>query len=109
MGLGQGVDVQVSDAPQTQAEKTMKSYEGVFAAGAIDRHEVELAGAKEALDVAVEGAEGGGVGEVGLEGANQVVEESLVEVAGVAGATGVESVELVAGEVEGFTVATVDV
>jgi hypothetical protein len=33
----------------------------------------------------------------------------LVEVAGVAGATGVKVVELIAGEVEGFTVAAVDV
>ena len=66
-------------------------------------------GAKEALDVAVKGAEGGRVGEVALEGADEVVEESLVEVAGVAGATGIEGVELVAGEVEGFAVAAVDV
>lgn len=82
MGLGQSVDVQVSDAPQTQAEKTMKSYEGVFAAGAINGYEVELSSAEEAFDVTVKGAEGGRVGEVGLEGADQVVEEGLVAVAG---------------------------
>ena len=66
-------------------------------------------GAKEAFDVAVEGAEGGGVGEVGLEGANQVVEEGLVEVAGVAGATGVKIVKLIAKHASGVLGATLKV
>lgn len=82
--------------------------EGVFAAGTVDGDKVELASAEEALDVAMEGAEGGGVVEVGLEGADEVVEEGVVEVAGVAGATGVEVVKFVARKVKGFAVTAVD-
>jgi hypothetical protein len=55
--------------------------------------------------MAVKGAEGGRVGEVGLEGADQVVEESWV----VSGAAGIERIELVTGHASGVLGATLKV
>jgi hypothetical protein len=79
------VKVDLAFSPVGAGGEDDEVLEGVFAAGAINGHKIELAGAKEALNMAVKGAEGGRVGEVGLEGADQVVEESWVEVAGVSG------------------------
>ncbi|MBD2106839.1 hypothetical protein [Nodosilinea sp. FACHB-13] len=48
------VEVDLAFGPVGAGRKDDEVLEGVFAAGAVDRDEVELAGAKEALDVAVQ-------------------------------------------------------
>lgn len=52
----------------------------------------------------MQGAEGDSISKVVVEGTDKLVEESVVEVAGIAGMTGVEIVELIPREVEGITV-----
>jgi hypothetical protein len=67
----------------------------LLAASSVNGDEIQLARAKEAIDLAMKNSQGGRVGKMRLEGADELVKEILVEIVGIAGSTGVQVIEFV--------------